>query len=94
MLAETFQLVKRLLERDGFQANQLLVVPIDAERRDVEQAAKKAGISVVAIDQVHRFPLTPKDLRVAWGNADDVQGLRPTSRWLRTGTARTRMWTN
>jgi hypothetical protein len=75
VLAETFQLVKRLLGRDGFQANQLLVVPIDAERHDVEQAAKKAGVSVVAIDQVHRFPLTPKDLRVAWGNADDVQGL-------------------
>jgi hypothetical protein len=75
VLPETFRIVAHLTKVEGFQPNQLLVVPIGVPAHEVEQAARRAKVEVVAVDGIFRFPLTPKDLRVAWGRPDDVQGL-------------------
>ncbi len=75
VLPEAFRLAAHLIADEGFQPNQLLIVPIGAEPRDVEQAAQRVRIPVIAIEKIYRFPLTPKDLRVPWGPPDAVQGL-------------------
>jgi len=75
LLPETFRLISELINQERFQPNQLLVVPIDFAHDDVRQAAQHSGVPIVSVKDVFRFPLTPKDLRVAFGSPDDVQGL-------------------
>lgn len=73
--AELFRLVSGLIEEEGFLANQLLVVLIGMSFKDVQRAAAHAGVATVPVEDLYRFPLTPKDLRVAAGPPDTVQGL-------------------
>lgn len=75
VLRAMFRLVSRLLKEDGFQPNQLLAVAVGKTTKEVIAAAAKAGVSTVDVDSLFRFPLTPKDLRVATGTPDNVQGL-------------------
>jgi hypothetical protein len=74
-LTEAFRIVARLIDQERFQPNQILVVIIGCTMREAEQAARKVQLATVALDYVFRFPLTPKDLRVACGRPDDAQGL-------------------
>ena len=75
VLLEAFRLTSRLISEEGFRPNQLLFVFVGFSARDAERAAARAKVSIIGIDRVYRFPLTPKDLRVACGSSDDVQGL-------------------
>ena len=75
VLPETFRVVSRLIGQEGFRPNQLLVVLIGFSAKEADQAAAREQILTVPLKQVSRFPLTPKDLRVACGRPDDVQGL-------------------
>lgn len=67
--------VKRLLDEDGFKANQLLVVCVGIDKGVIARAAGRAPLDIVDVRTVTRFPLPPTDLRVALGAPDDVQGL-------------------
>ncbi len=75
VLNTTFALVSKLLTVEGFHPNQILVVLIGSPLKDAERAAVRYGLHSVLIENVYRFPLTPKDLRIAIGRPDDVQGL-------------------
>lgn len=75
VLSETVNLAKQLVTAEGFQRNQLLVIPIGIPQQDIEQAAQRAGHHIALINQIFRFPLTPKDLRIPCGPPNDVQGL-------------------
>ncbi|MGY1825964.1 NERD domain-containing protein [Blastococcus sp. SYSU DS0541] len=75
VLSEAFRLVAKLTNEEGLRPNQLLVVLIGFAMKEAEQAARRSRVSTVALDQIFRFPLTPKDLRVACGRPDDAQGL-------------------
>ncbi|AMY54769.1 nuclease-related domain-containing DEAD/DEAH box helicase [Rhodococcoides fascians] len=72
---EAMKLISLLIRVDGFRSNQILLVVIGIHSTSIERAAGKAGITLVAIDKLFRFPLTSRDLRVMWGRPDDVQGL-------------------
>jgi hypothetical protein len=75
VLPEAFRVVARLIREERLRPNQLLVVLIGFSVKEAEHAARRAQLSTVALDQIFRFPLTPKDLRVACGRPDDAQGL-------------------
>jgi hypothetical protein len=69
------QRVKKLLSRDGFSANQVLLVVAGIDKGSVMREAGKVSLDVVDVKSLVRFPLPPTDLRVPVGVPDDVQGL-------------------
>lgn len=64
-----------LLRDEGYRPNQLLVVLIGLETPAFVRAAQRSSLDLLEIIQAARFPLTPADLRVAYGAPDHVQGL-------------------
>lgn len=75
VLVEAFRLASKLISEEGFRPNQLLMVIVGFSLKDAERAAVRARVSTIAVEKIYKFPLTPKDLRVAFGRPDDVQGL-------------------
>lgn len=74
VVATGIERVQQLLAQDGFSANQVLVVVVGLDKQAAMRATRKA-MDVVDVSGILRFPLPPADLRVAFGTADDVQGL-------------------
>jgi len=66
---------KRLVEEEGFARNQILSVfagiPIDR----VLRRALRFGMTVVEVEHLYRYPLTPREVRFVIGTPDTVQGL-------------------
>ena len=75
VLKTTFDLVGRLIQREGFETQQILVVVIGFAVSEAEKAGAMAGVGTIAGDRLARFPLTPRDVRVVVGRPDEVQGL-------------------
>ncbi len=75
VLRTAFQIVRNLTTTEGFRPNQVLVVNIGDTAKDADKAAQQERVPVVALDQLYRYPLTPKDLRIAHGSPDEAQGL-------------------
>lgn len=75
VVSETLNVTKLLIDKEGFHRNQILLIPIAVQFRSLEKAAERSGLHLAAVNQVYRYPLTPKDLRIPCGAPDDVQGL-------------------
>ena len=75
VVTETISVTRHLIDQEGFHRNQILLIPIAIPLRSLEKTADRSGLHLAAVNQVFRYPLTPKDLRVPCGAPDDVQGL-------------------
>jgi hypothetical protein len=68
--------ISELLGGEALRPNQLLVVLLGVSADDfTKHMWKVRSVQTVSVRDLTRFPLTPNDLRVAWGDPDLVQGL-------------------
>ena len=75
VLHEAFRTVGRLIVKEKFRANQILVIILGAALADAERHANRRHVMTIRATDLYRFPLTAKDLRVVVGVPSDVQGL-------------------
>jgi hypothetical protein len=73
--SQSVRLAQRLVEEQGFRPSQILLVAIGIPLSDLEKSSRRVSLPTIAVNEVFRFPLTPKDVRVAIGRPDEVQGL-------------------
>lgn len=71
----SLRLAQRLVQDQGFRPSQILIVAIGVSLSDLEKAALRIGQPTAQVDKAFRFPLTSKDVRIAIGRPDEVQGL-------------------
>jgi hypothetical protein len=67
--------VAELTAKHGFSPNQVMCVLIGINESEFLHEMNKSQLHAVNIKDLHRFPLTPLDLRIAHGSPDFVQGL-------------------
>lgn len=71
----SLRLAQRLVQDQGFRPNQILIVTIGVSPTELEKAAGRISLPTAQVDNAFRFPFTPKDVRIAIGRPDEVQGL-------------------
>lgn len=72
---QSVRLAQRLVRDQGFRPSQILLVAIGVSPSELEKVAGRISLPTVPVERAFRFPLTPKDVRIAIGRPDDVQGL-------------------
>lgn len=77
VVTRTITTVQELLTHHGFKPNQVLVVAVGVDPSELHAEARRASprLGTAQVGGLFRFPLTPIDVRVAVGSADEVQGL-------------------
>lgn len=81
VVTRTITTVQELISRQGFRPNQVLMVAVGLDPSELHAAARRANprLATAQAGNLFRFPLTPIDVRVAVGSADEVQGLEAES---------------
>jgi hypothetical protein len=75
VIGRSVKTAQALVTRHQMKSNQVLVILIGIDPSEFHSAARQAHLHTVEVDGLFRFPLTPIDVRIPVGRADDVQGL-------------------